>query len=105
GGKGDLRGRVPVDPGILQRRRASGAGEGEISRSRGRAARDRGQWAFRYLPAARNRSLERYFVHRSPVQAQARPRAQEIHQGGKAGSRVIRGLPTFVMAVRFATGL
>src|SRR5262249_18825012 len=35
-------------------------------------------------------SLERRFVHRSPVQAQARPRAQEIHEGGKAGSRVIR---------------
>ena len=32
--KGDLRGRLPVDPGILRRGRAAGAGESEVSRSR-----------------------------------------------------------------------
>ncbi len=40
-GEVDLRGRLPLDPGVLRRRRAPGQGQGEVSRSRRPAARDR----------------------------------------------------------------
>ena len=53
----------------------------------GAGARDRGQRALRHLPAARDRPSQRRLVHRPPVQAQARPRDQEVHQGGEAGGR------------------
>ena len=51
----------------------------------GKSLRDRGQRTARHLPAARDRPSQRYLVHRSPVQAQARPRDQEVRQGGQAG--------------------
>ena len=40
----------------------------------------------RDLPAARDRPPQRRAVHRPHLQAQARPRHQEIHQGGEARS-------------------
>ena len=54
----------------------------------GQSQRDRSQWSPRHLPAARNRPPQRGLVHRPSLQAQARPRAQEVQQGGKARSRV-----------------
>ncbi len=41
--------------------------------------------AARHLHPARDRSPQRRAVHRSHFQAQARPRRQEIHQGGQTG--------------------
>ena len=55
GRKGDLRGRLPVDSGILRGGRAPEDGPGEVSRSRRQAAGDRGRRAARHLPAARDR--------------------------------------------------
>ncbi len=43
--QGDLRGRLPVDPGILRGGRAAGRGQGQISRSRRQGARDRSRRA------------------------------------------------------------
>ena len=61
----------------------------------GRVAGDRSRWSPRHLPAARNRPPERGLVHRPSLQAQARPRAQEVQQGGKARSRVSSGGGSF----------
>ena len=47
----------------------------------GKASRDHGQGPVRDLPAARDRSHQRRPVHRLSVEAQARPRHQEVHQG------------------------
>ena len=41
----------------------------------------------RDLHPARDRSSQRRAVHRPHFQAQARPRGQEIHQGGEAGGQ------------------
>ena len=78
------RGGLPVDPGILRGGRAAGGGQGPLSRSRRQAARDRGRRAAGDLPPARDRPSQRRAVHRSHLQAEARPRHQEIHQGGEA---------------------
>ncbi len=79
------RGGLPLDPGILRGGRAAGCGQGSLPRSRRQAARDRGGGLAGDLHPARDRSPQRRAVHRSHLQAQARPRHQEIHQGGEAG--------------------
>ena len=53
----------------------------------GKPQRDRGQGPVRDLPAARDRPHQRRAVHRSYLQAQARPRHQEIRQGGRRRRR------------------
>ena len=52
-----------------------------------------GQRPVRDLPAARDRSHQRRSVHRPSVQAQARPRHQEIRQGSQEGGGVIGAPP------------
>ena len=55
----------------------------------GKTARGGGERPVRDLRAARDRPPQRQAVHRLPVQAEARPRHQEIRQGRKAArSRV-----------------
>jgi peptide deformylase len=44
---------------------------------------DGGGWRVRPLSPARDRPHQRRTVHRPPLQAQARPRHQEIQQGGE----------------------
>ena len=95
------RGRLPVDPGILRGGRAAGRGQGQISRPRRQGARDRGEGPAGDLPAARDRPHQRRAVHRPSVQAQARPRHQEIHQGGKEGGGVIGAPPGLHGHARF----
>ena len=57
--------------------------QGQISRPRRQDPRDRSRRPVRDLPAARDRPHQRRAVHRPHLQAQARPRHQEIHQGSQ----------------------
>ena len=89
GREGASRGRLPVDPGILRGGRAAGRGEGEISRSRGQAAGDRGRRACS-RPACSTRSTISTACYSSIIcrssSATASSRNSPRRQGGEERS-------------------
>ena len=68
-------------------------------RSRRQAAGDRRRRPARDLHPARDRPPQRRAVHRSHLEAEARPRHQEVHQGGKAGGGVGRHASAVIPAL------
>ena len=59
----------------------------------GAAQRDRGRRPARHLPAARDRPPQRHALHRPYFEAEARPRDEEIRQGGQARAAAERRRP------------
>ena len=84
GREGHLRGRLPVDPGILRGGRAAREGEGPLHGPRRQDAGDRGGRPAGDRAAARDRPPQRRAVHRPHLEAQARPRRSRNSQGGEA---------------------
>ena len=80
----DLRGRLPVDPGILRGGRAAGDGAVKYLDLDGKPQEIEAERPARHVSAARDRPHQRRPVHRLYFQAQARHGDEAIQEGGQA---------------------